>query len=86
VINGEPTLVLYRGEFLHKRMQKERVTEEELRVAIRSKGFGDLDFANSVVLETDGTFSVISDPGSSSSLRDVSGHPNFDPARSRTKA
>jgi uncharacterized membrane protein YcaP (DUF421 family) len=86
VINGEPALVFYRGDFLRKRMQKERVTEEELRAAIRNKGFGDLDSANSVVLETDGTFSVISDAGSSSSLRDVSGHPNFDPTRSRRTA
>ena len=28
LINGEPTLVFYRGEFLRERMQKERVTEE----------------------------------------------------------
>ena len=84
LINGEPTLVFYRGEFLRERMQKERVTEEEFRAAIRNKGLGDLDSANCVVLETDGTFSVISEPGSSSSLRDVNGHPNFDVTRSRT--
>jgi uncharacterized membrane protein YcaP (DUF421 family) len=83
LINGEPTLVFYRGEFLRNRMQKERVTEEELRAAIRNRGLGDLDSANSVVLETDGTFSVISHAGSSSSLRDVTGHPDFDPRRSR---
>lgn len=84
LINGEPTLVFYRGEFLRERMQKERVTEEKLRAAIRNKGLGDLDSAKCVVLETDGTFSVISEPGSSSSLRDVNGHPNFDVTRSRT--
>ncbi|GGI81157.1 DUF421 domain-containing protein [Polymorphobacter multimanifer] len=37
----------------------ERVTEEELRSAVRSAGHGDLDGIAAVVIETDGRFSVI---------------------------
>ena len=39
---------------------RERVTREEVLCAVRSAGLGDLDDVAAVVLETDGTFSVVS--------------------------
>jgi uncharacterized membrane protein YcaP (DUF421 family) len=46
-------------------MRKECVTEEEIRAAIRADGYPALEKVHAVVLETDGTFSVVrmSDPG-----------------------
>jgi uncharacterized membrane protein YcaP (DUF421 family) len=41
-------------------LKKERVTREEVLCAIRSNGIGDLDDVAAVILETDGTFSVVS--------------------------
>src|SRR5689334_15600380 len=38
LLNGEPTLLLSHGKFLHRAMKKERVTEEEVRSAIREQG------------------------------------------------
>lgn len=40
-------------------LHDERVTRDELLAAIRSSGFGDPDLIAAVVLETDGSFSVI---------------------------
>lgn len=56
-------------------MCRARVTEGELRAALRTQGIARLSDAGAVVLETDGSFSVIRelDEGSNSTLLDVSG-------------
>lgn len=58
-VKSEPTMV-YRDGFLHSAMQRERVTEDEVRQAARSAGNADLDTVSVVVLETDGSMSVLS--------------------------
>jgi len=40
-------------------MRHERVTEDEIRAAIRAAGRSDISTVAAVVLETDGSFSVI---------------------------
>ncbi len=42
-------------------MRVARVTEDEVRAAARSQGLAALDSIEAVVLETDGSFSVITD-------------------------
>jgi uncharacterized membrane protein YcaP (DUF421 family) len=74
-IKTKPALLLDKGEFLPAAMRRERVTESEIRAAIRSQGAAAIEDIAAVVLETDGTFSVIkkSANGSSrSALADVS--------------
>ncbi|GAA1435140.1 DUF421 domain-containing protein [Microlunatus lacustris] len=61
LVKSEPTL-LYRGGFLPSAMRRERVTEDELRQVARSSGHSDLSAVAAVVLETDGTLSVLTDP------------------------
>jgi uncharacterized membrane protein YcaP (DUF421 family) len=70
---SEPRLLLYRGEFLLEEMQAERVTQSEVLQAVRSQGILAIDEVEGVVLETDGTFSVISGdrPTDRSSLVEV---------------
>lgn len=66
---GEPTMLLYRGSFLHAALWATRVTEDEIRAAVRRAGVASLDQVMAVVLETDGSFSVVQnggDPGESS--------------------
>jgi uncharacterized membrane protein YcaP (DUF421 family) len=58
-INGVPTLLLFKGKFLHENMRQQRVTEEELRASVRAQGVGSLDAVHAIVMETDGAFSVI---------------------------
>lgn len=73
LIKAKPTLLFYEGQFIHNRLQQERVVEGEVLAAIRSQGIGDLNQVDAVILETDGSFSVIQDLQGSSALRDVEG-------------
>ncbi|MFC4905070.1 DUF421 domain-containing protein [Kocuria oceani] len=61
-ITAEPTLLLHRGQVLHQALRRERLTEKELEGAVRKHGLGSLTEATAVVLEADGSLSVIS-PG-----------------------
>jgi uncharacterized membrane protein YcaP (DUF421 family) len=58
IINGEPTLLLSRGKFIPRALRKERITEEEVRAAIRIKGINRVEDVDAVILENDGTLSV----------------------------
>ena len=72
-VKGEPTLLYHSERFLKERMRRERVTEEEVRAAVRSSGHLSLDSVAAVVLETDGSFSVVgsSDTETNSALANV---------------
>jgi uncharacterized membrane protein YcaP (DUF421 family) len=58
VVRSEPVL-LYRSGFLPGPMRRARVTEDEVRQAARASGKASLDDVAAVVLETDGTLSVL---------------------------
>lgn len=75
VFRSAPQLLLYRGKFRHRAMREERVTEGEIRQAVRSSGGGSLNDIAAVVLETDGSFSVVRHGSSDdeSALDDVEG-------------
>lgn len=70
---GEPLMLLYCGEFLPAALRQARVTEDDVRTAVRSAGFDSLGKVHAVVLETDGSFSVVRPGagGNGSSLVDV---------------
>lgn len=59
VAKSEARTLLSEGLIDTAALREERVTSEELLSAVRSRGFGDLDAIAAVVLETDGSFSVI---------------------------
>ncbi|MEP7187788.1 MAG: YetF domain-containing protein [Roseiflexaceae bacterium] len=73
LVKSEPCLLLYQGAYLHNVLRAERVTEDEVRAAVRAQGIAGLEQVESVVLETDGTFSVArrADDMSASALLDV---------------
>jgi uncharacterized membrane protein YcaP (DUF421 family) len=58
IINGKPTLLFSRGKFIPRALKKERVTEEEVRGAIRAKGVNRVEDVDAVILENDGSLSV----------------------------
>lgn len=58
-VKSEPALLFRHGEFLEQAMCRERVTRVELLAAMRADGVADLSQVGAVVLETDGSFSVI---------------------------
>ena len=59
VVTGEPQLLLSRGAFVDVALRQTRITESEVRAAVRAAGVGDMEAVEAVVLETDGAFSVI---------------------------
>ncbi|CAM4212897.1 YetF domain-containing protein [Vreelandella rituensis] len=59
LVTGEPALVLYQGKLLPEALKSARVTEDEVRAAVRSAGLPMLEVVEAVVLETDGSFSVV---------------------------
>lgn len=75
LVRGEPAMLFHDGTFLRTAMRNERVTEQEVHQAMRSQGIGNMDEVAAVVLETDGSFSILrkAPEGSASTLKDVSG-------------
>ncbi len=59
-LTAGPTLLLRDGEPLMDTMRQQRVNLDELRQAVRATGTGSLAKVAAVVLESDGTMSVIS--------------------------
>jgi uncharacterized membrane protein YcaP (DUF421 family) len=61
-VKAEPTLLLRDGRMLRDAMRGQRVTEGEVLSALRSAGLAAPARAAAVVLETDGTLSVVAEP------------------------
>jgi uncharacterized membrane protein YcaP (DUF421 family) len=59
LVKSEPTLLAHKGALLPSALRDQRVTEEEVLAAIRGSGLKGLENVNAVVLETDGSISVI---------------------------
>ncbi len=59
LVTARPTTVLRDGVVDHRALRDQRLTEAELRQAVRGSGAGGLDQVARVVVETDGTLSVI---------------------------
>ena len=73
VVTARPTLLLHNGLLLDDALRSARITSAEIRQAVRGSGAGDLSTIAAVVLETDGSLSVISteQAGDRSALADV---------------
>lgn len=73
LLKSSPTLLLRDGLLLTDAMRQHRVTDNEVYQAVRSQGIGDLGAVAAVVLETDGTFSVIAQQqaGARTALQDL---------------
>ncbi|WP_265502647.1 DUF421 domain-containing protein [Paracoccus beibuensis] len=59
LIKAEPTLLVHEGRYVAGAMRRQRVTQDEIGAAIRANGQKDLSDVAQVVLETDGSMSVI---------------------------
>ncbi|MDO7908110.1 DUF421 domain-containing protein [Paenibacillus sp. JX-17] len=59
IIKSSPVLLFYNNEFLHAAMKKERIEEKEIWQAARNQGVSSMHQVEAVVLESDGTVSVI---------------------------
>lgn len=59
LVRSRPTLLVENGRLFREALNYERVTLDEIAEAMRKEGFGRLEEVGAVVLETDGSFSVI---------------------------
>jgi uncharacterized membrane protein YcaP (DUF421 family) len=59
VLTARPTVLIRDGSLREDALQGQRVTRSEIAQAVRQSGVGGLDMVAAVVLETDGTLSVI---------------------------
>ena len=59
LVKAQPVLLFYEGSYLQDAMQKARINQDEILAALRSKGIASFDEVGAVVLETEGTLSVI---------------------------
>lgn len=75
LFTSQPALLLAHGEIRYDALHRNRLTESELRQAVRMQGTGDLSQVEAVVLETNGKLSVITSStyGNGSALEDIRG-------------
>lgn len=58
-VRSEPALLVRNGEFCSDSMRRERITGDEVLSAVRSSGGSGIDDVSAIVLESDGTISII---------------------------
>lgn len=75
LVKSQARILLTDGVIDQRALRVERVTDSEIHFAIRASGYGDLSKVAAVVLETDGSFSVVAvaDAGDRSTLCSLSG-------------
>jgi len=59
LVKSDPRLLFHKGNYLETALRDERVTESEVQTAARNQGFLSMQQVAAVVLETDGSFSVM---------------------------
>ena len=63
LVKAQPQLLVHRGQWMREAMRRERVTEEEVLAAMRNQGIRAVGDTMTVVLETDGSLSVLTGDG-----------------------
>jgi uncharacterized membrane protein YcaP (DUF421 family) len=59
LVKSEPVLLVARGAWREEALRRERISRDEVRAAVRASGHGSMDEVEAVVLETDGSLSVV---------------------------
>lgn len=76
LVTAEPTRLLKDGRFFEAELHQQRLTHSEVRQSIRANRLGDVADVATVILETDGTLSVVppDKAGDRSALRGAETH------------
>lgn len=72
LLTNQPALLYFRGEFLDDELYRQRVTEDEVRAAVRKQQVGSLKGVEAIVLESSGEVSVITELDDGSALKQLS--------------
>lgn len=63
LVKAQPQLLVHRGAWMRDAMRRERITEEEVLAGMRNQGVPGIGNMTTVVLETDGSLSVLTSEG-----------------------
>lgn len=69
LLQGEPVMLIHKGEVLQVNLQREKISLDELHSAIREHGVGKVEEVDLAVLEPDGNISILSQDYSKKSSR-----------------
>lgn len=69
VLEGEPVILIHHGKMIESNCKKNGITKEELLQAIREHGSHSMEEVDSLILETDGNISVVSNEYKHHSIR-----------------
>jgi len=58
-VEGHPLLLIYKGVMNSKNMAKARISENEIKEAVREHGVGDVKEVDLAILEVDGNISIL---------------------------
>ncbi|UJW31571.1 DUF421 domain-containing protein [Saccharothrix sp. AJ9571] len=58
-VKASPVFLVRRGQLLPTALREHRITRDEVCQAVRAQGLGNFEEVDAVVLETDGSFSVV---------------------------
>lgn len=78
LVTASPSLLYFRGQFLRKTMQQQRITQAQLLAVVRGNRIGSLEAVEAIVMESAGTIAVIKketsgETSDSSVLSNISG-------------
>lgn len=59
LVTASPSLLYFRGQFLRKAMQEQRVTQAQLLAVVRENRIGSLEYVDAIVMESAGTIAII---------------------------
>ncbi len=59
VVNGSPSVLVRRGQYIQRNMDEERISPEELFEAMHESGLERLEQVRWAILESDGRISII---------------------------
>lgn len=73
LVKSDPKLLYYQDEYLEENLKKERLNKSEIRQAVRASGTANLENVKAVILESEGSISVIpkSDDPSGNEQNDI---------------
>lgn len=71
---GTPTLLVHDGKAIHRHLEQEKITEDELERAVREHGIASIAHVKNAIMESDGTISVIPREGEERRLETFKHH------------
>lgn len=63
ILRSQPALLYYGNQFIEETMQKERIIHEEINQFVRLQGHSDYSDIQAVILEPDGSLSILTSQG-----------------------